>query len=261
VFVAPYVRALKQTRPVYVAVVDTRTAHLYRYHAGEIEPLESIRAHALIEPGEHMGDAPRSGFHPGVRGPTAHDEAQRILVEGHHRLIRELTRRVLRIAGPDGWIVVGGIPRASRRAADALEKAAAGRVLHVESLDMHSTEAQIAIIAQESASTLRDTLDLDRLAALENGVGQHGLAALGPHATRAALARSCVRDLFISPRYLEEHAGDAENAVRSALDQGAAVEEVERQVAERLDQLGGIAARLRFKVGPARELATSERGV
>jgi hypothetical protein len=66
-------------------------------------------------------------------------------------------------------------------------------------------------------------------------------------ATRRALAGRAVQELFLSHRFLDEHADEADAMVRAALDQGAAVEEVSGAAAERLDHDGGgIAARLRF---------------
>ena len=74
----------------------------------------------------------------------------------------------------------------------------------------------------------------------------HGRAALGPAATRDALACRSVRELYITGCYLAEHIAEAEDAIRRALDQGALVEQVSREAAARLDEHGGMAARLRF---------------
>ena len=71
-------------------------------------------------------------------------------------------------------------------------------------------------------------------------------AALGSVSTRRALSEKRVRELYLTHRYREDQPVDAETAVRLALAQGAQVEEVSRTAAERLDQLGGIAARLRY---------------
>jgi hypothetical protein len=121
------------------------------------------------------------------------------------------------------------------------------RVLELTALDIHSTEAQIAEAAAAGASALRDTFDGDRLTEITERAGANGLGVLGPAETRAALEQSSVRELYVTRRYLEEHAAEAEDAVRSALDQDATVEEVSGAVAERLDRDGGMAAGLRFR--------------
>jgi hypothetical protein len=46
---------------------------------------------------------------------------------------------------------------------------------------------------------------------------------------------------------------DAEEAVRQALDQGASVEQVAGEAAEKLDEHGGVAARLRYRATEVHE--------
>jgi stalled ribosome rescue protein Dom34 len=65
--------------------------------------------------------------------------------------------------------------------------------------------------------------------------------------TQWALDQASVRDLYVTRHYLDEHAAEAEDAVRSALDQDASVEEVSGSTAEQLDRAGGVAAGLRFR--------------
>jgi len=71
--------------------------------------------------------------------------------------------------------------------------------------------------------------------------------------TLKALDLAQVRELFITQKFLENHAADANGAVRRAMDEGAVVEHVSGEAATRLDALGGMAARLRY--APAQEAA------
>ena len=246
--IAPYVRALKQTRLVVIVVGDARKAAIYSYRAGVLTLVETVRAHVTKGPPSHMGDAPRVGFHPGVRGTSGHDAAQRALGEGTDRMLDEVSRRAVQLAGADGWILTGGTPEVSGQAARSIARLSAGRVRRIESLDVHATEADIAIAAQRGASTLRDEWDGRRVDELiEHEEQRNGAVAVGPDATRRSLAQSCVRELYLTTRFLEDHPADAEDAVRAALDQGALVEEVVRDVAARLDAHGGVAARLRYR--------------
>lgn len=246
--VAPYMRALKVTRPAIVAVVDARVARIYRYRAGELETLESIHAHATIDAPSHMGDAARVGFHPGVRGETAHDAVQRAHAAGTERMLRQTEAAIARHAARNGWMLVGGIPSISARVTHALEKSAPDRVLQLESLDVHASEAEIIAATKTAASALRDASDVRRISAIINANGEKARVALGPAATRRALGRSGVRELYLTHRYLEDNTSEAEDAVRRALDQGAVVEEVSRDAAAILDEHGGLAARLRYPV-------------
>lgn len=260
---APYIRALKQTRPVVVVVADARKAHIYRYVAGTLTPAETIHAHAVTEPPSHMGDPPRSGFHGGTRGATGRDAAQRTLMEGTDRMVADVARTMLALAGSDGWILIGGIPHVGAQVARALERVA-GRVLHLDTLDIHATDAQIAAAAQHGASLLRDNTDLRNVSEIIDRADANGTVAVGPAATRHALGQLRVRELYFTHQYVEDHLADAEEAVRAALAQGAAIEEVSRDAAHRLDAHGGMGARLRYVVpgsaGQAARRAGDARG-
>jgi hypothetical protein len=256
--IAPYVRALKEHRPVVVALVDARQASIYKYRLGTLEHVDVIRAHHGIDAPQHMGTPPRQGFHSGTRGRAGHDAAQRSLLRGRERMIAEAAERILQVAGKEGWILVGGIKRVAAMVVQLLEPASPGRVAHVESLDVHATAAEITQVARSGASALRDKLDEWRIAELLDLAGAHGLAVIGPADARLALRQSSVRDLFITRRYLEEHAAEADEAIRAALDQDALVEEVSGRAAERLNEHGGMAAGLRFRAASA-ELLAAER--
>lgn len=244
--VAPYIRALKVTRPVIVALVDSRVARIYRYRLGELEPLATIHAHATIDAPAHMGDAPRQGFHPGVHGEMAHDAAQRARAAGTDRLLREAEVVVARHAALDEGIVIGGASRVAARLRSALAKSVSDRVLQLESLHADATDAEITDAASTAAAALRDAADLRHVSEIIGGDGEH--STLGPAATCRALERRSVRELYITPRFLEDHMAEAEEAVRQALHQGAVVEQLARAAAATLDEHGGLGARLRYRV-------------
>jgi len=248
--VAPYIRALRATRPVIVAIVDARAASMYRYRAGELESLGTIHAHATIAAASHMGDIPRSRFHSGVRGAMARDAVQRAHAAGTERMLRESEVTVATYAALDGCVVVGGNSWIARRFSAMLAQSVSERVIHVDHLTASATHGEIVSAAQSGASMLRDGADLRRIAEIIGIDAGHGSAALGPAGTRVALEQRSVRELYITGRYLAEHIAEAEDAIRRALDQGATVEQVSRDAAARLDEHGGIAARLRFPVPP-----------
>ena len=245
--VAPYVHALKLTRPVIIAVVDARAARIHRYQAGKLAALETIHAHATIDAPEHMGDVPRMGFHSGVRGETAHDAVQRAHAVGTERMLRQAEAAVVRHAGQSGWVLIGGIHGVGARMAEAIATALPGRVRHLESLAVHATEAEIAAAARAGASTLRAEWDLKRIEDILD-TSELGRATVGAAATRVALDRAQVRELYLTARYIEEYTADAEEEVRSALDQGAMVEVVSSEAAMKLEEHGGVASRLRYRV-------------
>lgn len=245
--VAPYVRISKQSRPAVVVVADARKADLYRYCAGELDHHETVRAHHAAGHASHMGTATRPHFHTGTRGSTGHDALQRTMLRGRDRMLDEAVERVHELAGANGWIGVGGIKRVVARLAARLGDEAPDRVLSLQSLDVHASAADVTTAAERVASTLRNALDARRIEEIAEQAGAHGLGTLGPDGTRHALELTCVRDLYLTARYREEHAADAESMVREALEQDASVEEVSGSAAGPLDQRGGIAASLRFR--------------
>ena len=259
----PYVRALKQTRPVAVVVADARKARIYRYVSGSLTRAETIHARAVTEAPSHMGNPPTPGFHGGTRGSTGESAAQRALKHGTDQMIDEVVRAATALAGPDGYIVVGGIPRVAGQLALTMERVAVGRVLHVHTLDVHATDADLAAAAQESASALRDAKDLRNVSDIIASGEAAGAASLGAEATRYALEQGAVREVYVTERYIREHTVAAEEAVRAALSQDAVVEEVSRGVASVLDERGGICARLRYalmKPGASLSLVSGDRG-
>jgi hypothetical protein len=255
--VASYIRALKQTRPVVVIVADARKAALYRYDQGALARVHTIHAHAVAGPAAHMGDAPRIGFHPGVRGTTGSDAAQRSFLAGTNRMFKKVADEAVKLAGADGWILTGGIPHASTDLAQLIAHVAPGRVSAIDSLDIHASDAEIAAAAERGASALRDAADLGKIEDIIGRANGDDLVALGPVAARDALDQSRVRELYLTHSFIEGHSADAEDIVRKALAQGALVEEVSREAAERLEASGGMAARLRYR-RPASAMISSE---
>ncbi|HEX6053569.1 MAG TPA: hypothetical protein VFZ21_30075 [Gemmatimonadaceae bacterium] len=244
--VAPYIRALKVTRAVILVVADARWVRLYSYRGGGFAPLEAIHAHATIDAPSHMGDVPRSGFHSGVRGQTAHDAVQRAHAVGTERMLRQAEAAVVRHAAGAAKVLVGGIPGTSDRLHQALAARLPDRVVLLDSLDVNATEAELHDVAKAGASAARDADDLRTVRELI-APPEPGLSTLGPSATRAALKQGCVRELYVTHAFIEDHTAEAEMAVREALDQGAAIEEVSREAATELDAHGGLGARLRYR--------------
>ena len=244
--IAPSLRVLGESQPAIIAVVDARKAELYRYQFGKIDHVDSVRAHHVMEPPSHMGDSSRQGFHSGTRGSTGSDASQQILLEGRDRMLADAAERVTAIAGPGGWMLVGGIPVVAAHLEGLISPSAPGRVARLDHLDVHSSEAVIADAAKAGSATLREARNIERVKRVIDRAAAGGLGTVGAAATRSALAAESVHELFVTRRYLEDHAPDAENFVGIAFDQAAVVEEVDGRAAELLDAQGGIGAELRF---------------
>lgn len=249
--VSPYLRVLKQHRPVIVTLVDSRSARFFRYAWGTVTPLPDM----TLAVDDELALAPptlRATSSPAPRGALATERTSRRRVALFRRLSALLGARVAALAGRDGWILIGGTPEWARLAGDALSARFADRLLVDPSLDHDAAEREIARAARDAATALRGAHGralLDRLLerALPQGRAESGLAA-----TQRALHAQAVDLLLLSPAFVRLHPGGAEDVVRAALAHGADVELLSGDAADFLDRVAdGIAARLRFAIdGP-----------
>lgn len=250
--VAPYLRALEQHVPAAVAVTDARKARLFLLQDGRLEARGTVRAHAHVGPVMHMGEQPRVGFHPGTRGTAGADLAAQARRMGRERMLRELGERLLEVAGPDGWIVVGGIPAVASAALACLPDRERGRARAAIGLDVHATEAEIGARAGAVVAELRQEAAAVAVDEVLDRYGAGGTAAVRPQGVLEALRAHAVDRLYLSERLLRDEPLMAELAVHAAFDQDANVRYVDGRAAERLDgEAKGMAARLRFV--PVRE--------
>ena len=258
-FVTPALRALEAMRPAIVAIVDSRSAHLLRYRDGKIERLETLHAHALIDPVLHMGNPPSPGFHSATRGRTGTDAAERELGAAREHLMHAVASRMVELAGSDGWLLLGGTPEAAHEASAALPEHVASRTLLVPELHIRSSDSEIAQGAAHGASTLRRREDLAAIQRVIEQVDACGRARIRIDQVEHALELGAVQRLFISAARAEEQPGTVETLVREALDTDADVEVVSGDGAELLNaKAEGIAALLRF-TPPAEARTTDER--
>ena len=217
--IAPYMRAMKETHPITVILADSSKAELFQYRAGKVESI----------------------------GTTRKDTAHLSLSEGRDQMIDEVVSRALAIMDADEFVMVGGISGLARRIVARLDASVGDRAIELIGLDIHASHARIRDAVKAAASKLRAAFDCQRIAEITDDAAAGGLGALGPEETRLALEQSSVLDLYLTHKYLEDHAAEAEDAVRAALDQHASVEEVSHEAAEDLQQFGGLAAGLRFR--------------
>lgn len=253
--IAPYIRVVSDAHPVIVAVADGRLVRIYRYLDRKVDVLHTVRAHVTIDTPSHMSRPATVGFHTGTRGRAGADAAQRELQKGTELMLAEAVAKLESFATDGAWIVVGGIETIAKAAFTRLSAELSQRAMVAEHLDVHSTRAQVAECARTSALRLREADDLRRVDEAIAAAEAAGAGAAGSVDTSRALDEGRVRELYFTSKVLENHAGGVESAVRQALAQGAVVQHVSGQAAERLDRLGGIAARLRY--APIREVATA----
>lgn len=256
----PYVRALKESRPVILALLDKRHGRIFKYVNRAIELVESLSADADIDHPYHMSAQPRPGFHPGTRGSPGADEVERELLDAMKRMLLSLSEKITKVASDDAWIVFGGMKNVVHEAFARLPKALGPRAIIVEGLDVRSSESMIAGVARQSASTLRDRLDLEIVTEALDGAASNGLGAVGIKDVMQALEQGRVRDVYFTLRFLEQHPREAEDALRMALGTRAVVEHVSGDAALKLDEAGGVTARLRYTLNQRLAREAGRRG-
>jgi hypothetical protein len=244
--VAPYVRALKQERPVVIALADRHRARLFAYREGDLEGVDEF---AAAEAPEDLSDAQaarRSGERSGTRG-NATDDAQRQVDVRAEALLERVVERVGELAGGAGLVVVGGTRETAKRLLHALPPSLAERADEVGSLHLDMTPAQLKDEVESMASELTQRLQAALVVSALDRARSGGRCVLGDEDTARALVERKVGTLILSRTFLHDSHDRADHMVGTAFEQRADVEEVSGPGAIHLDEeAGGVAALLRW---------------
>jgi stalled ribosome rescue protein Dom34 len=259
--VAPYVRGLKQARPVVVLVLDSRRARIFRYRSGEVVELQDCRADTFMGDITDVGMSKRPASHTGVRGETSTDTAQRVLDYTFERMLKYALEQVGAVMDPHSFLVVGGTNESAARAFEELPKHLQARAVQSPPLYLEIGTTELREIVEQAASQLTKRSQLELLDQVVEQAGAGGRACLGREETLKALEEMRVDTLLLSRRLIRAEPELADRCVGQALAQDAAVEELGDAGGERLDQSGGgIGARLRYQIkerAPRRERQTT----
>jgi len=247
--VAPAIRALKEARPVLVVVADSTHVHIHRYVDHSISLVDSLDREAKVDQPYFMSRPAPQGFSSGTRGRPGAEAAQRELRKATDSMLAEAVTRIEKLAGPDAWLLIGGIDFVAAALHERLDKRLLSRAA-VISLDIHDNDARLAATAREHASRLRRAEDFRLVEEVLSAHAAGGTGAVGLTEIDRSLLNGQVHALYITSAFVNERREEAVSAVRRAFDESASVEHVSGEAAERLDAAGGIAARLRFVISP-----------
>jgi stalled ribosome rescue protein Dom34 len=246
--VAPYVRALKQNRPVVTILADRRHATVFRYRDAHLEEVAEVQADTEVGDLSDVGSGKRAATHTGMRGETSTDTAHRLFEVETERMLKALIDKVPEIAGKDGFVVVGGTPEMVSATAGRLATFG-DRLLENTSLHVGMSKAEVLRATEDAATELSaraaGTLLTDVLDAARSG----GRGCLGQLATERALTEMRVETLLVSRTFLRDKPHDADRLIGLAFEQSADVDELAGDAADRLDdEAGGIGAMLRYRL-------------
>ena len=253
---APYLRVLDANVPVVMVVADNAHLDLWEYRDAQCRLVERIHARpsANHEAAHLSGAPPKTGFHTGTRGGVARDEWQRQRREATSRMLDVGATRVRQLAGEAGWVGVGGIQNVARRFARIL--AVPGRV-QLAAIDVHATVAMLTAAARDVARSMGERRDAVSVRETIEKAAPSGYGVLGPDDTLKALERGRVKELYVSERFLRERMEEAELGVRHARRQAARVVVLTGRSATSLDEQGGVAARLRYRMDDSAPVRTA----
>jgi len=246
--VAPYIRGLKQLRPMVTVLVDGRRGRVFLYKEGEVTEVEDLRSDTFMGDLSDSASSRRASKHSGSRGETATDAAQKYLEVGTERMLKEVKGLVDDLAGSEGFVLLGGDHEAVGALRSLMSGGLDSRILENSSLWLEMTMAEVKAATAEAASTLskrRQTALLDQV--VEQAYSR-GNGSLGGQDTVQALDHGSVDILILSRSFVEANPDFADQCVAKAFQQGAEVRVFGSLPSERLDELGGgLGARLRFR--------------
>jgi hypothetical protein len=249
VAVAPYVRGLKQERPVVVAIADSQRARVFLYRDGGIVEVDDLRADTFAGDLTDSGASKRATTITGQRGVTSTDAGHRILEVAAERMVKELVQVITQRAGDHGFVVLGGTPEMETWLRDALPKSLDERAIIEPSLHVEMRDAELRRTVGQSASELTQRWQRGIVEFLFDQARAGGRATTGHRETEQALEEMRVDTLLLSRARTREHAEDSDRLIGIAFAGGAHVEEVSGAAGELLDrEAEGIASRLRFRL-------------
>jgi len=247
--VAPYVRGLKQERPVVIVLIDSQRARVFRYMSGDLTELQDLRADTFVGDVTDVNVSKRATNRSGVRGKTGTEQAQSVLDVSSHRMLKHLMGVISDLVGAHGFVLLGGVGEMVSQARQALSHEMQARTTEATSLHLEMTDAEVKHAAEDAATVITRHVQQDLLATVLDAAGGGGRACLGRDETLRALEEMRVDTLLLSRALIARDPDLADRCVGAAFAQGAAVEELSGPGADTLDQEGdGLGARLRYKV-------------
>lgn len=246
--VAPFVRALKQSRPVTAVLTDQRHARVFGYLHGEVKEERVLWADSVIADGASAGASKRATNRSGTRGEPRSDAARRIGEVASRRMLREVLDTLSGPVDAGHLLVLAGNAETTAALLRALPERARERTIDVAGVPVEASLAEVKEAVEAAASALSLRLHRALVEEVIDSTRSAGRACLGREHTERALRMGAVDMLVLSRTFSRSEPDLAERLVDLTFDQGAGVEEIPDGAADELDREGGIGARLRYAV-------------
>lgn len=247
--VAPYVRALKQNRPVLVVLADSREGRIFQYREGRLDQIEHLTADTEVGDLTDVGSRKRATQRSGMRGKTGTDAAQNILETAASRLTSRIVEE-LEQRSDNALLVIGGV----RERVAALQTALSrfdDRMAVRESMHLDMNHSEIVQEVEAAASALTGQLHDALLERVTESASPGGKGCLGRDLTEQALRDERVRVLLVSSSLARRDPDYADRLIGTAFGtSGAEAHLIAGAAGERLDAAGdGVGALLHYGTG------------
>ncbi len=245
--VAPYLRALKQARPVAVAIADSRRVRVLRYEGGELIEVDDLRADADFGDLHDSKGSRRAETSTGVRGATGKDRAQALQDLETERLVEMAAKLVADVAGSEGTVVLGGVAAPVARLRKELPTQLQERTAIRTKLSFDLPTPGIRDEVEDAASRLSKARQVHLLDSMFDLALAGGAACIGRNATERSVRERRVRLIAISDTLQRAEPDAADHLVGRAFECGASAVEVPATAYPRLDEeADGVAALLHY---------------
>jgi hypothetical protein len=235
--IAPYLQALKQHRPVYVAIADLHRVRLYAYAERRLTRLMTLHGPMHLAGGEH--------------GPIDPHTVTELMLQ-------QAARRLAVLAHGDEWILVGGIPDAAIELLSLLPPRLRAHARRPAGLSGHPTTDEVCDTTAHVVTEAIRRRDIELLEAIVERQGPLGRGLLGLDRVREAMRAHAVLRIYLTGTFSRTHPAEVETLVREALATHVGIEFMCGVAASRLDELGaGVGALLKgvgVVVHPVREV-------
>ncbi len=246
--VAPYLRALKQARPIGVAIVDSRRARLFRFQDGDLEEFMDLRADRDSGDFRDTLGSKRAETTTGVRGATGKDRAQIAKNVEASRMLDRVAAELAEVPGDSGTIVLGGVDTVANQLQKLLPVQLQNRVALRPRLSFDLSDSEIRAEVEAAASSQSLARQADLLGEVFDTALSGGAACLGRVETERAIRDRRVRSLFVSDAFRRSEPDVADWLVGGAFEGSASAIEVSGDAASRLDtEAEGVAALLHYR--------------
>lgn len=250
--VAPYLRALKQARPIVAVVADSRRARLHRYVDGTFEEVADLQAESDFGDLSEGTSSKRAQTGSGVRGTTGRDKSRSLKGVETQRLVERVAQSVASEAGDEGVVVLGGTGPVVAQIRKSLEGSLADRSIVRPKLSFDLGSADLRAEVEDAASEMSRQQQGELLDRVFDLALSGGDACLGLDETIRAIREGRVRTLVVSDELRRSDPDRTDHLIGSAFNAGAAAVEVSGDSVRRLDEEGeGVAALLHYRIHTA----------